>query len=144
MKDLIENPAVQAIVWSQYTPYFNDGDTCKFGINEVYFVIDGFEEDNLLLPYEYEEEAEIVDTSQMLDWYKLQAEKENKSNKEYYVNRYAELKRQAELYPDLSDNCKKMENIINSNEELMEDIFGDHCSVYITKDRIIVEAYEHD
>ena len=27
-------PEVLAIKWTQYTPYFNDGDTCTFGVNE--------------------------------------------------------------------------------------------------------------
>jgi hypothetical protein len=27
-------PEVAAIRWTQYTPYFNDGDACVFGVNE--------------------------------------------------------------------------------------------------------------
>ena len=27
-----QNPLVNAIVWTQYTPYFNDGDTCEFHV----------------------------------------------------------------------------------------------------------------
>ena len=23
-----KNPAITAVIWNQYTPYFNDGDTC--------------------------------------------------------------------------------------------------------------------
>jgi hypothetical protein len=26
-------PEVETISWTQYTPYFNDGDVCEFGIN---------------------------------------------------------------------------------------------------------------
>lgn len=38
---------VSAIRWSQYTPYFNDGEPCEFGVNEAQFKItnppgDGF------------------------------------------------------------------------------------------------------
>lgn len=28
------NPEVSAIYWQQYTPYFNDGDICEFGVYE--------------------------------------------------------------------------------------------------------------
>ncbi|MBM4707887.1 hypothetical protein GS982_01575 [Rhodococcus hoagii] len=28
-------PEVEAVRWEQYTPYFNDGDACEFGIREV-------------------------------------------------------------------------------------------------------------
>jgi hypothetical protein len=27
------NPVVESISWTQYTPYFNDGDECTFGVN---------------------------------------------------------------------------------------------------------------
>jgi len=30
------NPTVDGIVWTQYTPYFNDGDTCTFSVGEAY------------------------------------------------------------------------------------------------------------
>ena len=26
---------LKEIAWSQYTPYFNDGDSCEFGVNEA-------------------------------------------------------------------------------------------------------------
>lgn len=32
---------VTAIRWTQYTPYFNDGDTCTFRVGEVYILIEG-------------------------------------------------------------------------------------------------------
>jgi len=28
-----KEPNLQRIGWTQYTPYFNDGDTCEFGVN---------------------------------------------------------------------------------------------------------------
>lgn len=27
-------PKLEAVKWTQYTPYFNDGDTCEFGVND--------------------------------------------------------------------------------------------------------------
>lgn len=44
-----DHPTVEAIRWEQYTPYFNDGDACEFGVND--FVVkmanpaEGSEED---------------------------------------------------------------------------------------------------
>ena len=29
-----QNPEVKAISWTQYTPHYNDGETCYFGVNE--------------------------------------------------------------------------------------------------------------
>lgn len=31
-----EHPEVTAIGWTQYTPYFNDGETCEFSVGEIY------------------------------------------------------------------------------------------------------------
>jgi len=31
-----KNPEIKAIVWTQYAPYFNDGEACEFGVNEMY------------------------------------------------------------------------------------------------------------
>ncbi len=30
------NPTLEAVRWTQYTPYFNDGEPCVFGVNEPY------------------------------------------------------------------------------------------------------------
>lgn len=37
-------PEIKVIQWAQYTPYFNDGDTCEFYVNE-FEVFDSFEID---------------------------------------------------------------------------------------------------
>ncbi len=41
-----ENPKLTSISWTQYTPYFNDGDACTFSSNHEYADINGDEEDN--------------------------------------------------------------------------------------------------
>jgi len=41
-KDIfVEHPKVKSFSWSQYTPYFNDGDTCYFSVNNDYISING-------------------------------------------------------------------------------------------------------
>ena len=32
-----QNPDIKSIVWTQYAPYFNDGDPCIFSVREVAF-----------------------------------------------------------------------------------------------------------
>jgi hypothetical protein len=34
-------PEVEAVTWTQYTPYFNDGETCEFSVHEKYFILVG-------------------------------------------------------------------------------------------------------
>lgn len=42
---------LEAISWTQYTPYFNDGDSCEFRSrhHDPYITIDGLEEDYVTL-----------------------------------------------------------------------------------------------
>ena len=35
-----KEPALQSFSWVQYTPYFNDGEPCKFGVNDDVYYID--------------------------------------------------------------------------------------------------------
>lgn len=32
-----KNPSITSIYWTQYTPHFNDGDDCEFGVHEMYY-----------------------------------------------------------------------------------------------------------
>jgi hypothetical protein len=38
-------PQLESVEWTQYTPYFNDGDTCEFGVHEPRIFFDGEEYD---------------------------------------------------------------------------------------------------
>jgi len=38
-KEFFNETPVQAVIWTQYTPYFNDGEECVFGVNDPIFVI---------------------------------------------------------------------------------------------------------
>lgn len=44
-----QNPKLESLSWTQYTPYFNDGDECTFSVNSDYFemVYDGQEMDDV-------------------------------------------------------------------------------------------------
>ena len=41
-----ETPKLKSFAWSQYTPYFNDGDTCYFSANTDYLTINGDNDDD--------------------------------------------------------------------------------------------------
>lgn len=144
-----ECPEVKALVWSQYTPYFNDGDVCVFGINDIYPVVGNFDPNELLDPYEYEygedEEGGRVtlmhgpDLEKQRAWYAGNAAKYD-----WGVELGEALEEQEAKYPGYFEKIGRMVALINSNEELMETMFGDHAAVYLMKDRVIVEEYSHD
>lgn len=44
-----EHPNIEAIRWTQHTPYFNDGEECVFSVGELYYKLvgaDGEDEDD--------------------------------------------------------------------------------------------------
>jgi hypothetical protein len=56
-----KNPAIKAIHWSQYAPYFNDGDPCTFSVHDPYFTnAEGDDLDDLSRWGEYDGEKEGV------------------------------------------------------------------------------------
>ncbi len=66
-------PEVRAVRWTQYTPYFNDGDPCVFNVHDISLLIDGLESqfkgDDEGFVYHYycnEEHSEIVKTALQL------------------------------------------------------------------------------
>jgi len=51
---VFENEKITAIRWYQYTPYFNDGEACVFGISE--------------LSLKLKDEEDFIDTYELTDW----------------------------------------------------------------------------
>lgn len=120
-----EVPAVQAVVWSQYTPYFNDGDECVFSVHEPEFVTENFDPDDPQAPYEYGDEDEYKSISAWA--------------KDFRMDEKLAIVTQSEL-----DKIYAFADIITKNEDMMKEIYGDHVAVYLTKDETIVQKYSHD
>jgi len=116
-------PDVESVRWTQYTPYFNDGEPCIFGINDAYVKLVG----NEPLGDDDDDEGFIEDGS-MLDY-----------DRGDYGNRPAKPEF-ATLYPvfkALADNMSHFEDFLRES-------FGDHARVTATTAGFAVEFYEHD
>lgn len=116
------NPGVSALKWTQYTPYFNDGDACEFRVNDVYFTnAQGNELNNVSVWGEYEGEDENV-------WV------------EYYAKSLA-----GKEGVDVS-SCDFISDMIQSSEmeDIMKEMFDDHVYVTVTRSGIDVDEYEHN
>jgi hypothetical protein len=48
-----ENPQIVEIQWTQYTPYFNDGDVCSFSRHDMAFYLDSDEDLEDDSPYDH-------------------------------------------------------------------------------------------
>lgn len=125
-----KNPAVTAVVWTQYTPYFNDGDTCVFSVNDPYFTnANGDQMEDLTSWGEYEGEDEQVWSESA---WGFKYEKERHPEKDFSgidmesVNKFSELIQSGDM------------------DSVMQAMFGDHVRVTATRDGFDVQDYDHD
>lgn len=117
-----KNPAITAVVWTQYTPYFNDGDPCVFRVGDVIFTNAPDDELENVSPWgEYEGDLEDV-------WV------------ETYVKHLSN-----DSGIDL-ESCNLISDMIGSKdmEDIMLAMFGDHAKVTATKNGFDVDEYHHD
>ena len=117
-------PEIALITWTQYTPYFNDGDTCTFCSGDVWcvphFSMEEYNNSRSRYAEEYDMEYDYGD---------------NKFKDTVSPERFIELK----------DMRRKFINIINIIDDDMKLIlWEDHVVVNITKDGITTEEYDHD
>lgn len=118
-----KNPNVTAIVWTQYTPYFNDGDTCEFGVNDATFTNAPDPENVRWGEYDGDEEV-AADGSEIFAW-------EGWGEAPHGLN---------------TEMCKAFDRMIRSSEmeDVMEAMFGDHVKVVATREGFDVDDYDHD
>lgn len=118
-----KNPNVTGIVWTQYTPYFNDGDTCEFGVNDATFTNAPDPENVRWGEYEGDEET-AADGSEIFTW-EGWGDVPNGLNK---------------------DMCNSFSRMICSSEmeDVMKAMFGDHVKVVATREGFDVDDYDHD
>lgn len=112
-------PEVKCFYWTQYTPYFNDGDTCVFSVGDVYFT-----------------NTTDVDN---ISWDDYEGEEENV----FVFGGWGDC---PELSAEAQKACKELSNLIQSGdfENVMEAMFGDHVKVFATVDGFDVQEYDHD
>jgi hypothetical protein len=129
-----KNPGVTAFVWTQYTPYFNDGDTCEFGVNDVTFT-NAPDPENVQWE-EYEGEEEGVWTANNVK-YVLE------SDRSYYKEDADKIRAAGGVDPE---SCQLMSDAIGSSEmsDVMLAMFGDHVKIIATREGFDVEDYSHD
>jgi hypothetical protein len=158
------HPGVHGIRWTQYTPYFNDGDACEFSAHDPDLEIikgtsrRGESQQNTLRTKEF--------YLKELDKAKNPPAK-NPEDDVIGYRRYDRPKSQTDLdryqaevvsADALIDKVGGLEAfkaivadfnvisrfILDFNDDDLELVFGDHVQVFVSKDGITVEEYEHD
>lgn len=141
-------PTLKSFGWTQYTPYFNDGDTCEFGVHYDYPWINGANSD-------YNEESDI--SIKIYDYKVLQTEEDVRINNEVAEKAgYSWYKGKSigenglcynPLYDEPAANAvEQIKEVLKSiPEDFFKDLFGDHTQVTIYSDgSIACDDYNHD
>lgn len=164
-KELFEKyPDLIDFSWTQYTPYFNDGDECTFRVNTDYPKVNlkGFEDDDgeeghgkiLYFRDGASDKVYIVDNNwnekkvffsygrrgaSLVTGCKIESEDYN-ARKDVEEAVIAEKKREG--YGSPVDDVKEL--LASMGEEDMRSIFGDHMEITVTRDGANAEEYSHD
>ena len=117
------HPEVKTIHWVQYTPYFNDGEECVFGVHELHFTTTHHEE---IANAWGEDDAGALRESE----YDFTARK--------WVN--------CGLDPVLVADMRSMSEVFSSriDDSLMRAAFGDHSWIKAHAGGFDVEHYDHE
>jgi len=152
LKPLFDLGVVQA-TWTQYTPYFNDGEPCEFGMGEFNFSfseeeLDGYPDDEDGWFYGSDLTTAFADfqAPQSYSWRTYTVDDINKMKAEHEERRANLLS--LGIRPDsvkaIADAAETAYDLMTKNEELMEMIFGNHVRVTATIDGIRTDEYDHD
>lgn len=113
-----ENPSVLAVKWPQFTPYFNDGDECRFSVGEPY----------VLVRLAENEDSEDYDVEVFNDVECTVQGKWGETIKDRTI----------------SNNVAELSSFLYSLQDELKLIFGDHAEITVTPDSITIDEYDHD
>ena len=153
-----EDTGVQAIAWTQYTPYFpyfNSGDPCEFRVNDPVFIFKNFDVDDILDHHEYEGESEHYGVIDEYESYAFHRAKTNVDlynegkppvwyNDSHYQSDLQEIAKFESKDGDIVKACGEFASLIKKNDSVMKNTYGDHVQVVLTKDNAYVTEYDHD
>ena len=122
-----DHPKVESFGWTQYTPYFNDGDTCTFSAQTDYIYINGQPVD----------ESDWINETKITNYGTWNREKREYEGRTEVPN--------LDYDPDLSKaNDEIREFLRNFDEDFFLSQFGDHAEITVTAEGVSVDEYEHD
>lgn len=131
-----KNPNINAVMWNQYTPYFNDGDECVFSVTGPRFTNAKDDDLNDISSYgEYEGENETI-------WV-TDGTSELTSDRPYYKKTQDKVAASGGV--DI-DSCIFLEKLFldDAMEEILKALFDDHNHIIATRSGFDVSEYEHD
>jgi hypothetical protein len=148
-------PPGYKLMWTQYTPYFNDGEACHFGVHDAYLVKDGEEgrlDDIGIGIYDAISKYGTADEEKSYETDDYSKELPRQPGDSLYTRRYAKKK---VFYTDhglpaidgySKETLKELGQAWSAlPEDLLEQAFGDHARCSISSDGTSsVDEYSHD
>ena len=130
-----KNPGITGVVWTQYTPYFNDGDTCEFSVGDLTFTNAPLDELSDIRWGEYEGETEGVWAADNVG-YILESDREYHQDTKNMIIAAGGVD---------AASCTLFSKAVGSSEmeDVMQAMFGDHVKVIATREGFDVEDYDH-
>lgn len=138
MQEVLDDPTIVAFGWSQYTPYFNDGEPCVFSVNELWVRTEtdpdpaktyGYD-DLSVCSYLGHPSLGKVNGHQEGDW----------PNQEYVIDSYEG--------PDRArfERCFALGAALQGGhyDNVLLDAFGDHAEITVTREGITVDSCDHE
>lgn len=145
---VLADDTIDSFGWTQYTPYFNDGEPCTFSVGEPWFRTTA--------------DAKPAQDPDSDDYDPDEDEDEDDSYSVGYGNHptlgkrdydYVGSRGRERVYrgyegPDEArhDRCLALHTAIDSGayDDVLLEAFGDHARITIRKDKIVVDEYSHD
>ncbi len=122
-----DHPKVKSFGWNQFTPYFNDGDTCYFCVNTDYIQING----------ESVDESDWINETKITNWGTFNREKREYEGRTEVPN--------LDYDPELAAASNEIREFLsNFDNDFFLSQFGDHAEITITAEGVSVDEYEHD
>lgn len=135
-------PELIKIEWTQYTPYFNDGEPCEFSVNEPYFYLSGLvsEEEKREMDDEGLHPEEREDC---IEFYSYRSQWKYDPSSKWGAHK---LINEGKLSLEAAKAMANFSTKLLASEALLKVVFGDHTKVLIdvlTGD-IESESYDHE
>lgn len=142
-------PFVKGVAWTQYTPYFNDGEPCEFGVHEFYYTLNDEDVDSMIEEGCHpdslgEWESNYSDPVELLETYRdLGAARPNNT---WYPNKIKELEREVEELKNSEHDMFGMFRDLKAISNISDDVYrtlGEGL-ILVTPKGIDVMDYNHE
>jgi len=148
MRAVLDDSYIDSFGWTQYTPYFNDGDPCVFSVGEPWFrtVEDVKAQKDAGSDDDYYDEDDDSFTIGYGGHPTLGKQDWDYDNPRDWDNRRKIYKQYEGSHPTSFRVCAELADAINSGafEDVLLEAFGDHAKVTVRPSGITVDTYEHD